>query len=205
MAKNLTANAGDTGGAGSIPGAGNGNPLPYSCLENPHGQRSLEGYSPRGHKESDTTERLNNNISESQRTPGRQIPPLCFLACLSAPQPQPLLFISRLSLQDVFWAQKQVQVCVCIYPCFLPFLHNRKCTAHFVQSLCRGFERAGLSSWSSWRSRELDGPVPQQGHGAEPESTSVDSLAQVPPTASPIPGSAVRPRQEALLKSWKAA
>ena len=28
------------------------------CLENPHGQRSLEGYSPRDHKESDTTEWL---------------------------------------------------------------------------------------------------------------------------------------------------
>ena len=28
----------------------------YSCLENPYGQRSLVGYSPWGHKESDTTE-----------------------------------------------------------------------------------------------------------------------------------------------------
>ena len=37
-------------------GEGNGNPLQYSCLENPHGQRSLAGYSPWGHKESDTTE-----------------------------------------------------------------------------------------------------------------------------------------------------
>ena len=35
-----------------------GNPLQYSCLENPHGQRSLVGYSPWGYKESDTTERL---------------------------------------------------------------------------------------------------------------------------------------------------
>ena len=40
------------------PEEGNGNPLQYSCLENPHGQRSLTGYSPWGHKESDTTERL---------------------------------------------------------------------------------------------------------------------------------------------------
>ena len=30
----------------------------YSFLENPHGQRSLEGYSPWGHKESDMTEQL---------------------------------------------------------------------------------------------------------------------------------------------------
>ena len=38
------------------PGGGNSNTLQYSCLENPHGQRSLEGYSPWGHRESDTTE-----------------------------------------------------------------------------------------------------------------------------------------------------
>ena len=43
-------------GLGRSPGGGHGNPLQYSCLENPHGQRSLEGYSPRGHKESDMTE-----------------------------------------------------------------------------------------------------------------------------------------------------
>jgi len=36
---------------------GHGNPLQYSCLENPHGLRSQVGYSPWGCKESDTTER----------------------------------------------------------------------------------------------------------------------------------------------------
>ena len=30
--------------------------LQYSCLENPHGQRSLVGYSPWTYKESDMTE-----------------------------------------------------------------------------------------------------------------------------------------------------
>ena len=41
MVKNLPANAGDSGDAGSIPGSGrspgggNGNPLHYSCLGNP--------------------------------------------------------------------------------------------------------------------------------------------------------------------------
>ena len=40
------------------PGEGTGNPLQYSCLENPHGQRRLVGYSPRGHKEAGVTERL---------------------------------------------------------------------------------------------------------------------------------------------------
>ena len=40
---------------GRSPGEGHGNPLQYSCQE-PHGQRSLVGYSPWGCKESDTTE-----------------------------------------------------------------------------------------------------------------------------------------------------
>ena len=38
-------------------GGGNDNPLQYSCLETPHAQRSLVGYSPWSPKESDTTER----------------------------------------------------------------------------------------------------------------------------------------------------
>ena len=42
-----------------------GNPLHYSCLENPHGQRSLVGYSPWGHKESDTTEQLRIDMQGS--------------------------------------------------------------------------------------------------------------------------------------------
>ena len=45
-------------GLGRSPGGGHGNPCQYCCLENPHGQRSLAGYSPRGHKDLDMTERL---------------------------------------------------------------------------------------------------------------------------------------------------
>ena len=62
MVKNLPDSTGDvrdmglTPGLGRSPGGGHGNPLQYSGLENPHGQRSLAGYSPWGHKESDTTE-----------------------------------------------------------------------------------------------------------------------------------------------------
>ena len=44
--------------SGISPGEGNGYPLQYSCPENRHGQRSLADYSPRGSKESGTTERL---------------------------------------------------------------------------------------------------------------------------------------------------
>ena len=43
-------------GLGRSPAEGRGNPLQYSCLENTHGQKSLAGYSPQSHKESDTTE-----------------------------------------------------------------------------------------------------------------------------------------------------
>ena len=53
-------NVGDLGsipGMGISPGGGHGNPLQCSCLENPYGQRSLEGCNPWGHKESDMTKR----------------------------------------------------------------------------------------------------------------------------------------------------
>ena len=56
-----TCNAGDPSSipeSGRSPGGGHGNPLQCYCLENPHGQRSLVGYSTRSHKESDMTKRL---------------------------------------------------------------------------------------------------------------------------------------------------
>ena len=61
MVKNLPANAGDARDAGSIPGTGrspgvgNGNPLQYSCLENPmnRGAWQVTAYSV---TESDTTD-----------------------------------------------------------------------------------------------------------------------------------------------------
>ena len=40
--KNLPAMQGLVTGLGRSPGKGNGNPLQYSCLENPHEQRNLE-------------------------------------------------------------------------------------------------------------------------------------------------------------------
>ena len=58
--KESTCNAGDLG---SIPGlerssGGQGSPLQFSFLEDPHGQRSLVGYSTRCLEESDMTKRL---------------------------------------------------------------------------------------------------------------------------------------------------
>ena len=54
-------NAGDLGsipGSERSPGERNGNPLPVFLPGESHGRRSLVGYSPRGCKESDTTELL---------------------------------------------------------------------------------------------------------------------------------------------------
>ena len=53
ICKGSTCSVGELGsipGLGSTPGVGNGNPLQYSCLKNPHGQRSLACYSPWGQK-----------------------------------------------------------------------------------------------------------------------------------------------------------
>ena len=66
VVKNRPANARDIGDTGLIsrsgrsPGGRNGNPLQYSCLENPHGQRSLMGYNPWDSKKLNMTEQLSN-------------------------------------------------------------------------------------------------------------------------------------------------
>ena len=60
--KDSACNAVDPGsipGLGRFPGKGNEwLPMPIFLPEEFHGQRSLVGYSPWGHKESDTTKRL---------------------------------------------------------------------------------------------------------------------------------------------------
>ena len=64
--KESACDAGDLGsnpGLGWSPGEGNGNPLQYSFLENPHVQRILVGYSPWGCQDSDTSEWLAPSLS----------------------------------------------------------------------------------------------------------------------------------------------
>ena len=69
VVKNPSANVGDGGDEGSIPGLGrssgrgNGNPLHYSCLGNPMVREAWWATcDPWDHKESDTTERLSKEI-----------------------------------------------------------------------------------------------------------------------------------------------
>ena len=80
MVKNPPANAGDTRDAGSI--SGREDPLEEGMATHSsilagksHGQRSLVGYSPRGRKESDTTEvnqRASSVAQQQVRTMHRQ-------------------------------------------------------------------------------------------------------------------------------------
>ena len=67
VGKEFACNARDLGlisGSGRSLGEGTGNPFQYSCLENPHGQRSLAGYSPWGRKESDMIEQLSTRLQD---------------------------------------------------------------------------------------------------------------------------------------------
>ena len=72
--KILPANAGDTGHMGSILGSGRApwrrkwKPTPVFLPGKFHGQRSLEGYSPWGHKESDMTEQLSTHTHTHTHT-----------------------------------------------------------------------------------------------------------------------------------------
>ena len=71
--KESTCSVGDLGSIpelGRSTGGGRGSPLQYSCLENPHGQRSVEGYSPRGHKELDLTERVSTAQHSAEKERG---------------------------------------------------------------------------------------------------------------------------------------
>ena len=60
---------GSAPGLGRSPGGRHGNSLQYSCLENLHGWRSLAGYGPWGHKESDTTEPLSTAYHIKENVP----------------------------------------------------------------------------------------------------------------------------------------
>ena len=63
--KESACNAGDPGsilGSGRSPGEGNGNPLQYSCLENPMDREAWWDTVHGGHKVSDTTEQLTLSV-----------------------------------------------------------------------------------------------------------------------------------------------
>ena len=68
VVKNPPGNAGDVGlipGPRRSPEVGNGNPLQYSCLENPMDRGAWQATVRGVTKESDMTYRLNNNINNN--------------------------------------------------------------------------------------------------------------------------------------------
>ena len=68
--KESACNAGDSSlipGLGRFSGGGHVNQLQYTCLENPHGQRSLAGCSPWGCKELDKTKPLSTHPIHGER------------------------------------------------------------------------------------------------------------------------------------------
>ena len=70
--ENLPASAGDSGDVGSIPGSGrvpregNGNPLPYSCLEDPMDRGTWRATVHGVTKELDLTEHIGSQVSSSK-------------------------------------------------------------------------------------------------------------------------------------------
>ena len=77
MVKNPPTNAGDPRDAGSIPGSGRSwrrkwQPIPVFLPRKFQAQRSLVGYSPKGHKASDMTERLSTHRQNYRVWTGEQ-------------------------------------------------------------------------------------------------------------------------------------
>ena len=88
-------------GLGRSSGEGNDNPLQYSGLKNPHGQRSLVGYSSWGRKESDMTERLKKkSVNDTQNIRIMRIRCLfvmkkCLVKRIKSIVPQNLVFFNN--------------------------------------------------------------------------------------------------------------
>ena len=95
--KNPPANEGDLGsipGLGRSPGEGNGNPFQYSCLGNPVDREAWWATAHGVTKESDMTQRLNNNHPIMNE--GKSV--FLFLARRGRNKPQPLSpFIKKLT------------------------------------------------------------------------------------------------------------
>ena len=101
---------GVTPGSGRSPGGGHGNPLQYCCLEHPHGQRSLTGYSPWGPKESDTTEQLSRaQKSKNKGNKNRKYQ--------SASHTVRKYYLTKHLFQFDIFVGVCVRVCVCVCVC----------------------------------------------------------------------------------------
>ena len=83
VGKETVCSAGDLGsipGSGRFPGGGHGNPIQYSCLENPMNRGAWQAYSPWGAQDLDMTEQLNHH-HHPHKLPHRRLSP-GILSCL---------------------------------------------------------------------------------------------------------------------------
>ena len=125
MVNHPPANAGDirdmgsTPGSGRSPGGGHGNPLQFSCLENPHKQRSLTGYSPYDLKELDTTEAATHAYNQGADS-SKFFLPQHANSCENCPHqlPSSLFYIYETNLYQ------PICVCTCFFNSpFSPLYH----------------------------------------------------------------------------------
>ena len=124
--KESACNAGDPcsiPGLGRSPGRWHDNPLQYSCLENPLGQRSLAGNSPWGCKELDMTERLStaHSTGELSTIPLSNIAPKryfvgCFVSLITSS--------SELGMPQICYLFYMIYVCLCI-----TYKNSKKCSS----------------------------------------------------------------------------
>ena len=132
--KESSNNAEDLGsipGLGRSPGGGHGNPLQYSCLENPHGWRSPAGYSLWGCKDADITEQL------------------------STAQPSTWLYLG------LPWWLKQHRICLqCWRPRFHPWVRKILWRREWLPTLVflpgEFHEQGSLAGYSPQGIKELD-------------------------------------------------
>ena len=149
--KNPPASAGEADlipGSGRSPGEGNGNPLQYSCLENLT-DRGAWGAVAWGHKELDTIERLNNNIScgEDPICDGAHTSLVVWGCSRRWAHPQPLQWKRKVN----HWTTRDVPLfsLYCTDVCKRVYIFRHVCASYQLVSLLvamPGGQMPGLSS-----------------------------------------------------------
>ena len=97
-------------GLGRSPGEGQGNPLQYSFLENPQGQRRLAGYSPRSSKELDMIEvtkhvQQSRNLQSILSFGSWPVKPKIFKVLRRKWQPTPVFLPENSTDRGAWWAR----------------------------------------------------------------------------------------------------
>ena len=161
--KESTYSVGDLGsipGLGRSPGGRHGNPLQYSCLEHPQGQRSLVGYQSMGCKELDMAEWLKHssgwNMLCQPSLENRWYLagwPVVLRACLSVSEGhmvlEPVLSGAWVALPA--WSVVILDQALLHAYAFPTLLGVPVSTLRLSLCICRGKPRVGLSGSADWQ------------------------------------------------------